>query len=246
MKKSFLSALACLAVVAAIGVIFSLAPTDVAAAQIPLAASLQQLPFGGLELAGLIGMTTLASDLPRDFELGDFDDVPAVASDIIYDGSAVGDNASGYGRPLVAGDKFRGFCVKRCDNLGGAAGDLNINVRVRGKVELTVSGVAITDVGKAVYASDDNAFTLTETSNSYIGVITRYVSATRVVVAFDATRGGLAGQQLAALALASTDGANTAWTWSGTLTNTPGATSVADGLNAVISRLNRLEKMLVD
>ena len=35
-------------------------------------------------------MTTLAADTPRDMELGDRNEFPVIASDIIYEGAAVG------------------------------------------------------------------------------------------------------------------------------------------------------------
>lgn len=136
-------------------------------------------------------MTTLAVDTPRTFELGDMNDIGAIASDIIYEGAAVGDDGNGYARPLVAGDKFLGFCLEQCDNSTGSAGDKKVHVRVRGRARLSVGSLAITDVGKAVYASDDNAFTLTASTNSYVGVVVRYISSGVGIVSFDATRGGL-------------------------------------------------------
>lgn len=137
-------------------------------------------------------MTTLAANTPRVFELGDENHIPAVAADIIYEGAAVGDNASGYGRPLVAGDPFRGFALEKCDNAAGSAGDKNIKVRRFGDVQLTISSIAITDVGKDVYASDDNTFTLTKGSNTRIGYVKRYVTANTCVVAFEENKGSVA------------------------------------------------------
>ncbi|GEM_PF-3560878 len=43
-------------------------------------------------------MTTLATDKPRDYELGDHNDLPAITGDILYEGAAVGLNGSGYSR----------------------------------------------------------------------------------------------------------------------------------------------------
>jgi hypothetical protein len=130
-------------------------------------------------------MTTLAKDTPRAYEVGEFDDVPAIAADIIYEGAAVGDNGSGYGRPLVAGDRFRGFATQQCDNSDGAAGDLNIRVRKRGCIQLSISGLVITDVGLPVYASDDNTFVLSPVGNTFIGTVLRFVSSGVGVVEFD-------------------------------------------------------------
>lgn len=161
----------------------------------PAAVHIHALGGAGVDatsLAGLlIGMTTLGADKYRNFELGDINDYPCVATDIVYEGAAAGDNGSGYARPLVAADPFVGFCLQQCDNSAGSAGDKNVRLRIHGEIELTVGSAALTDVGKSVYASDDDTFTYTATGNSYIGRVVRYVSATRIVVAFDARRGSL-------------------------------------------------------
>jgi hypothetical protein len=131
-------------------------------------------------------MTTLAADKARAYELGDIQELPVVATDIIYEGAAVG-LSSGYARPLVAADTFLGFAESKVDNSTGAAGDKNVRVRTRGQIVLSVTGVtAVTDVGATVYASDDDTFTLTSTSNTAVGKVARYVSGTTVVVAFEA------------------------------------------------------------
>jgi hypothetical protein len=61
----------------------------------------------------------------------------------------------------------------------------------RGKVRLSVTSLAITDVGKPVYASDDNTFVLTQSTNTQIGRVHRYVSAGIGIVEFDAGRGSV-------------------------------------------------------
>ena len=133
-------------------------------------------------------MTTLATAKPRDHLLGDLQDLPMIAADIIYEGAAVGENAAGYFRPLVAADPFAGFAERTVDNSGGAAGAVNVRVKPRGRVILPVVGVtAVTDEGATVYASDDDTFTLTLTGNSAIGKITRYISGTTVEVYFEAS-----------------------------------------------------------
>lgn len=130
---------------------------------------------------------TLAKNSVRAFEEGDLNDLPVIANDIIYEGAAVGENGSGYFRPLVAGDSFAGFATRKVDNTGGSAGDKRVNVKQKGKIKLAVAGVtAVTDEGSTVYASDDATFTLSSTSNSAIGKIVRYVSSTTVIVAFEA------------------------------------------------------------
>lgn len=134
-------------------------------------------------------MTTRASDIARDFDLGDVNEHPVIAADIIYEGAFVGDNGSGYARPLVAGDPFRGIAETKADNSTGSAGDINVRVRAKGKVKLPISSLAITDVGKDVYASDDDAFTLTKGSNTRIGHVHRWISTGYGIIVFEANAG---------------------------------------------------------
>lgn len=135
-------------------------------------------------------MTTLAVDTPRTYELGDLNDLPVIASDIIYEGAAVGENGSGYSRPLVAGDPFQGFAVRKADNSDGSAGDINVKVKARGYIRLTVAGAtAITaNDHPSVYASDDGTFTLTASTNTLIGNVYRWLASTDCIVYFDTPR----------------------------------------------------------
>ncbi len=135
-------------------------------------------------------MTTLAANKARVTYFADgptTEEYPVIATDIIYQGAAVGENGSGYARPLVAADPFLGFAEAKADNAAGAAGDIRVTVKQRGFIELPISGLAITANDRpAVYASDDDTFTLTATSNSLIGYVSRWVSTGIAVVEFDA------------------------------------------------------------
>jgi len=132
-------------------------------------------------------MATLAADTPRDYQLGDLEEYPVIASDIIYEGAAVGENASGYSRPLVAADVFQGFAQEQVDNSAGSAGDKRVRVLTRGRIKLAITSIAITANDRpAVYASDDATFTLTASTNSLIGYVSRWVSTGIAIVEFDA------------------------------------------------------------
>jgi hypothetical protein len=87
-------------------------------------------------------------------------------------------------RPLVAGDPFRGFAVEDVNNSTGAAGDKRVKLYTDRKIQLTVVGTsAVTDVGKSVYATDDNTFTVSPAvPASYIGTVFRWVSSTTCIV----------------------------------------------------------------
>jgi hypothetical protein len=129
-------------------------------------------------------MTTLAANSPRDFSVGDHNHIGVIASDIIYEGAAVGDNGAGYARPLSGGDKFLGFALEKADNSSGAAGDINVEVRRQGVIVLSVSGAVITDVGQPVYATDDDTFSFIKTSGSFVGLVKRFVESGKVEVEF--------------------------------------------------------------
>jgi hypothetical protein len=54
-----------------------------------------------------------------------------------------------------------------------------------GEIELAVAGAVITDVGAPVYASDDNAFSLSPVGGAFIGFIKRFVSSGVAIVEFN-------------------------------------------------------------
>jgi hypothetical protein len=115
-------------------------------------------------------MTTLALNTPRAYELGEFNEIPVIAADIIFEGAAVSDDTNGHAKPLGAG----------------------VKVRTAGLIQLAVASVAITDVGAEVFASDDNTFVLTQSTNTRIGVVHRFVSSGICIVKFDAVRSNIA------------------------------------------------------
>jgi len=132
-------------------------------------------------------MTTLAANAPRVLVGGDVNELPVIATDIIWEGAAVGVVlASGHARPLTAVDKFAGFALAKADNSAGAAAAINCRMFRKGCVKLSVAGAVITDVGQPVYATDDNAFQFTPTSAVFIGFVRRFVSSGVVEVDFDA------------------------------------------------------------
>lgn len=134
-------------------------------------------------------MTTLAADALRNLELGDIQEHPVIAADIVYAMAAVGlVAASGHARPLVGGDRFVGFAEARADNATGAAAAKTVRVVTRGQVQLAVSGAVATDVGQPVYATDDDTFVFLPTGASFVGFVSRWVSSGVVVVAFDTLR----------------------------------------------------------
>ncbi len=136
-------------------------------------------------------MTTLAADGLRTFEIGDIQEYPVIAADIIYRHAAVGlVDATGHARPLTTADRFVGFAESRVDNSAGAAAAKRVRVQSRGKVELTVPGVELQDVAaeSPVYASDDDTFSLNPADGQFVGFVSRFVATDTAIVAFDAER----------------------------------------------------------
>lgn len=131
-------------------------------------------------------MTTRSNDIARNFELGTINEIPMIAADIIYEGSAIGlVVGTGHARPLTLVDIFAGFAESQCDNLVGGAAAKNVRMRKSGLVQLPVSGAVITDVSQPVYATDDDTFVFLPTGGVFIGFVHRYVSSGVVIVAFD-------------------------------------------------------------
>lgn len=132
-------------------------------------------------------MTTLAANKPRDLEMGQRNEFPVIATDIIYEGAAVGAvKGTGLARPLTGGDRFLGFAEAKADNAAGAASATTVRVVESGKIPLPISGAVITDVGQPVYATDDDTFGFSPVGASFIGFVHRFVSSGLVLVAFDA------------------------------------------------------------
>lgn len=139
-------------------------------------------------------MATLAANKTRAFEAGIepiMNDLPVIASDIIYEGSMVGQDPADtaeHVRPLVAADTFLGFADQICDNSAGAAGAKLVHIRTRGAVQIAVGGTEPAGAyGAAVYASDDDTATFTAASNSPIGTVHRKVSTGVYIVFFEGT-----------------------------------------------------------
>ena len=132
-------------------------------------------------------MSKLTTDTTRVYELGDVNAFGILANTLIYEGAAVGDNGTGYVRPLTGGDAFRGFADRHGDNTGGGDGDETIRVRKHGAIVLPIDGMTLTDVGKAVYALDDNTFTFAPHKGPFIGRVSRFDQSGKAIVDFNAS-----------------------------------------------------------
>ena len=133
-------------------------------------------------------MVKLTKDVTRTYELGDINEFPVLGGELIYQGGAIGlQVASGYARGLLPTDKFLGFAENHIDAVNSSDGEKNIRVKKKGAAILEIPGITLVDVGKSVYATDDNSFTLSNTGSVYIGQISRFEFDERVIVDFDSS-----------------------------------------------------------
>lgn len=115
---------------------------------------------------------------------------PVAATTVIYKGGFVGLNATGYlkmlaaqtiGTTVAGGDRFVGIAL---DHIASqtADGDATCEVLVSGCFEHAVTSLAVADIGKPVYASDDNTLTKVAIGNAYVGTVENWSSSGNGVI----------------------------------------------------------------
>jgi len=183
-------------------------------------------------------MTQLSAAVARTFEVGDHAHYGVKDNVAIYQGSAVGlvpsSTGAGYARQLTAGDFFVGFAEEDVPATA-TDGTATVRVRQRGKVLLTISSVAVTDIGKPVYASDGDTFTLTQSTNVHIGRVSRVAATNTAVVEFDAAGAGFGR----IVELTDSSGG----TASDTIADVPGSyteATLANQLASIVAKVNAL------
>lgn len=109
-------------------------------------------------------------------------------SERIYKGALIGLSGGGYARPLMAGDRFVGLAYEEKDNAGGNDGDADVRVYTVGDFRLALSGASQSDVGRPVFASDDETLTFDGGGHSYVGVCQDVPSAGEIILRLDPTQ----------------------------------------------------------
>ena len=130
-------------------------------------------------------MAALTKDTPATVNVGTHADIP-MAAEVLYDGSILSYNSSGYAGAFTLGERFAGHAMEGKDNSAGSAGDVRIRAaRGRYILKCTLTGVALTDAvaRSAVYAQDSG--TLSLTSGQRIGRVIEYLSSGVALVEFD-------------------------------------------------------------
>jgi hypothetical protein len=121
----------------------------------------------------------------------------------VYRGALLGINASGYVTNLTAGLTFVGLAYEEVDNTSGADGAKTIRVYTEGDFQHALSGAAVADVGKPVFATDENTLTLTD-NGSYVGVIVGLSAAGQIYLRLDVLRQLITGEQVSLGTVAAT------------------------------------------
>lgn len=105
--------------------------------------------------------------------------VPVAANAVMFAGSIVGWNASGYldTADNAAAGKALGIATCALDNTGGANGALRNHIITRGMVDLAAGALTQANVGSPVYATDDNTLTATS-NNKLLGTMVDFLDGT--------------------------------------------------------------------
>lgn len=108
-------------------------------------------------------------------------------SEQVFKGSLLGLTAGGYARPLMAGDRLAGLAYEAKDNSSGSDGDLSVRVYTVGDFQLALAGASQADVGRPVFAGDDEALTFDGSGNSFVGLCQDVPSAGEIILRLDPT-----------------------------------------------------------
>ncbi len=106
-----------------------------------------------------------------------------VASDIIYQGAFVTYDASGNLTPAAVGvgKNVLGLALADADNASGSAGDITCPVLVGAVIEHALTATK-SNIGDAVFVSDDQVVTLTAGQNPYLGHIIQLAGTNLVLI----------------------------------------------------------------
>lgn len=134
-------------------------------------------------------MAALTADRKTNYREGVEIEYPVAANAIIYAGSLVMANASGYAVPGAdtSSCKFLGVALEHVNATGKSNGELKVTVRRKGVFYFATSGIAITNVGDGVCLVDDQTVNLASVTTNDVacGKIAEFVSATEVGVDID-------------------------------------------------------------
>lgn len=100
----------------------------------------------------------------------------------VYRGAFVELNASGFLVPTYAGGQFVGVAYEEVDNSSGSDGDVAARVFTQGDFCVPLVGVTEADIGRAVYASDDETVVFASQTATRVGIVQGIESAGRIIL----------------------------------------------------------------
>lgn len=136
-------------------------------------------------------MAALTSNKEVNMKDGELLAHPVLTATHIYKGALVKHTAAGYLAPCAAEANafFAGVAYEEVNNTG-ASGAKKCRVWTEGVFELNGTGLAQSDVGSTVYASDDQTVSTTQGSNEQaVGKIVGFISSTKILVKINAVVG---------------------------------------------------------
>lgn len=135
---------------------------------------------------------TASRNNPLELEIGDRNECPVAAGQRLFQGACVFKDAAGRATAVVG--PFLGHAAAEADNRNGGAGAINVLLHSGPyRAQVTISSVALTDIGKEVFASADDTYALTANggANALVGFVKRYVTTNTAVVEFIPVHGDL-------------------------------------------------------
>ena len=173
---------------------------------------------------------------------------PVAASVKIYEGTLVFLTAAGYATDVTATgvNGFVGVAVEQADNSSGSAGDITVEVWAEGEFVLQGTGFAQADVGSKVYAEDNYTVGVSiSTASVPIGMVTEYISSTKIRVDIDAV--GTGALPVAALTTITHTAPGTPdYAIANTTNSSPYGFSTQDEANTVLSVIKNLQVRVLD
>jgi predicted RecA/RadA family phage recombinase len=132
-------------------------------------------------------MTALSADYEAKREDGEIVSVLVKGTTTIYKGGLVVDKGTGYAEPGLDGSgyTFLGVALEKCDNSSGTDGAKAIRVFKTGSFEFHKSSAAQTDLGVAMYVTDDNTVAATTTNSILVGYCVSIVDSSHIKLRID-------------------------------------------------------------
>lgn len=130
-------------------------------------------------------MTALTEATARSGKEGELLSFKVSANTKIFRGALLKINSGGFVAPAAAeaGALFIGVSRESVDTTGLTNGEMSVLVDLRSAFYAAASGIAVSDLGKKAYASDDNTVQASAGTNlQKVGKIIEIISATRVLV----------------------------------------------------------------